>query len=503
MSHDSPVLSPAGACLHELVEWAAQRYPDALAVAGPDGSFTYREMNRQADDLAARLVAAGVGPDDLVGLCLGRSAGTIVAMLGILKAGGAYVCLDPALPLDRLRFMAADAGLRAAVGDSQVAGALELDCPVIAEPASEATAPASRHAPVTAQHAAYVMYTSGSEGEPKGVVVEHRSVVNLIRWQVRTFGISATDRAAEVSSLTFDASILEIWPYLATGASVHIARESVRPFPKALRRWLIEDGITTAWLTSPLAEQLMELGMPADGPFRLLVTGGDRLHTRPSRDFSATVINVYGPTETTVITTAGRVEPDAEGLPTIGVPIDNVHLHLLDEDGMPVPDGEPGEVFIGGAGVSRGYLHRDDLTRQRFVPDRFCAGAEHSGRLYRTGDIACHLADGRYAFVGRRDGQVKVRGYRIELGEVETVLAAGPGVAQAVVVPRGSRTGRHLVAYVQPAGASFDATQARQHLAQKLPYYMVPEAFHVVADFPLTPNGKIDRAALAAEGGGR
>jgi acyl-coenzyme A synthetase/AMP-(fatty) acid ligase len=239
--------------------------------------------------------------------------------------------------------------------------------------------------------------------------------------------------------------------------------------------------------------------MPADSPFRLLVTGGDRLHTRPARDFPAAVINVYGPTETTVITTAGPVEPDADGLPSIGAPIDNVHLHLLDEDGTPVPDGEPGEVFIGGTGVSRGYLRRDALTRERFLPDRFCAG----GRLYRTGDIACRLPDGRYAFVGRRDDQVKVRGYRIELGEVETLLAAGPGVAQAVVLPHGSRTGRHLVAYVQPAGLGFDAALARQHLAEKLPYYMVPKSFHVVADFPLTPNGKIDRATLAAEGDGR
>jgi non-ribosomal peptide synthetase component F len=269
-------------------------------------------------------------------------------------------------------------------------------------------------------------------------------------------------------------------------------------FPHALRRWFTEKRITTAWLTSPLAEELLELGLPSDTALRLLVTGGDRLHTRPTSDFPARVVNVYGPTETTVITTAGDVEVRDVGdsLPTIGAPIANVRLYVVDEDGRQVPDGEPGELWIAGPGVSRGYLNRPDLSAERFPTDPFEPG---SGRIYRSGDIVRKRPDGRYEFVGRADGQVKLRGLRIEIGEIEARLLERPDVARASVVLIGERDEPELVAYVQPADDSVCERELLNHLARWLPYYMVPERIEQVDALDITANGKIDRRNLIAQ----
>jgi non-ribosomal peptide synthetase component F len=289
--------------------------------------------------------------------------------------------------------------------------------------------------------------------------------------------------------------VLETFPFLAVGASIHIVPEAVRPFMHALRSWIDKHQITAMWLTSPYAEQLMSLGLDSRSSLRLLITGGDRLHRRPPPGFPARVVNVYGPTEATVITTAGTVAPqDTEsGLPDIGKPIANVTVELFDGEGMEVPDGTPGEIYISGAGVSRGYLNREALTRERFLP----TGDAHSLR-YRTGDIAVRESDGAIHFVGRHDRQVKIRGYRIELGEIEVVLAAGPQIAQAVVVVNGEQAHRRLIAHVVPIDRSaVDIAAIRSFAVNRLPYYMIPDDFRLVDEFALTANGKIDRSRLS------
>lgn len=482
-------------CVPTAVIAAANRYADRLALSGADGDFTYRDLNRGSAGLARLLTDDGVRHGDLVGLLAPRSARAIIAMTGILRAGGAYVHLDPGLPPDRIDFIIRDAGLRTVVADPSSSDLISCSSIDMIEATASKDVPWT-DTPLDAKHLMYVMYTSGSTGEPKGVAVPHTAVANLVQWQLRTFNIVVDDRASEVSNFTFDASILEMWPYLAVGASVYVVAESIRMFPHALRNWFSDQGITTAWLTSPLAEELMKLGMPNDASLRLLVTGGDRLHTRPTCDFPARVVNVYGPTETTVITTAGDVEPSngADGLPTIGTPIDNVVLHVVDDNGKLLPPGEQGELWIAGAGVSRGYLNKPELTAERFMAN------PHSTQwqlCYRSGDIVKARADGRYEFIGRTDGQVKLQGLRIETGEIETRLLEHPHVVRAMVVLVGEQDGRALVAYVQPANASVTVDTLRAHLGRWLPYYMIPERIELVDRLDVTANGKIDRVVLA------
>lgn len=486
-------------CVPTVVLATANRHADRLAVSGPDGEFTYRELNRGSAGLARVLSDAGVQHGDLVGLLTSRSARAVVAMMGILRAGGAYVHLDPGLPPDRIDFIVRDAGLQTIVADELCHGLISESSTI---DMTEATTPGKTtwiDEPLDVEQLMYVMYTSGSTGEPKGVAVPHSSVANLVQWQLRDFAITDDDRASEVSNFTFDASILEMWPYLCAGASVHIIPESIRMFPHAWRKWVSEQRITAAWLTSPLAEELMNLGMPSDSKLRLLVTGGDRLHTRPPHGFPARVVNVYGPTEATVITTAGDVEPHsaASGLPTIGAPIDNVRLYVVDERGKALPPGEQGELWIAGAGVSYGYINRPELTAERFIPDPYGIRGQ---RCYRSGDIVEALADGRYGFIGRADGQIKLRGLRIEIGEIETRLLEHPGVARATVSITGQRHDRALIAYVQPVDKGAEIDTLRDYLGRWLPYYMIPERIEQVQKLDVTPNGKIDRHSLEAAG---
>jgi len=474
---------------------AARRMPGRLALTDAREALTYADLDARSAALAGRLVAAGAAPGDFVGLHVRRSALAVVAMLGINRAGAACVHLEATLPPRRIRFMADNANLHVIVTDD-----VNLD---VARPTlglRETTVPSPGTScpavPIGPEDVMYVMYTSGSTGEPKGVVIPQRAVLNLLRWQVPAFEITAADRSAEVSSFAFDASVLEIWPYLCVGASVHLVPDSIRPFPHAIHRWLGQHAITTAWLTSPLAEELMKLGQPAGSTLRLLVTGGDRLNNRPAATFPARVVNVYGPTETTVITTAGDVEPAgaADGPPSIGTPITGARVYLRDDDGSPVPDQESGELWIAGPGVSHGYLNRPDLTRARFEPD---PGGTPGQLTYRSGDRVRRRADGRFEFIGRVDSQVKLRGLRIEIGEIEARLVAHPEVERAAIVVAADAADPHLVAYVQPSAAVFDPDALRGDLAAWLPYYMVPRRFEQVTAFGLTPNGKIDRTRLS------
>ncbi|MCP4656985.1 MAG: amino acid adenylation domain-containing protein, partial [bacterium] len=341
------------------------------------------------------------------------------------------------------------------------------------------------------ENLAYVIYTSGSTGRPKGVEIRHSGLTNLVRWHQRTYRVTADDRATQVAGLSFDASVREIWPYLTAGASLHLPDQETRLSPTRLVAWLASKAITLGFQPTPLAELLLAEPWPAGTRLRALLTGGDRLHKRPGGGFPCALCNHYGPTENTVVTSAGAVRPQAPRLPTIGRPIANTAVYVVDRRLRPVPVGVAGELVTRGTGLARGYTRRPALSAERFVPDPW--SREEGGRLYRTGDLVRWRNDGRVEFLGRIDHQVKIRGYRIELGEIEEVLGEHSGVAEAVVMPRWER----LVAWVVPADdAALTNAELRRFLAERLPDYMVPGVFSLLEELPLLPSGKVDRAAL-------
>ncbi|MCA1615208.1 MAG: amino acid adenylation domain-containing protein [Acidobacteria bacterium] len=492
-------------CVHELFAQQARLAPEAIAVVGGDGQLTYAELEARAERLAAHLRGLGVGVESRVGVLLERSAGMVVALLGVLKAGGAYVPLDPEYPAERLRFMADDAGLSVLLTRSGLREALK-GCAVsvvCADELGDETAGvegARAGVAVSPDNLAYVIYTSGSTGRPKGVCVSHRSLLNLVAWHRKTFAVTARDRATQLAGVSFDASVWEIWPYLTSGASLHLPDEETRLTPERLRDWLLSGGITITFLPTPLAEQVLTLRWPREAALRTLLTGGDRLQKHPPQGLPFEVVNNYGPTECTVVATSGPARPvEVNGTaPSIGRPLSNVRVYVLDAYLNPVPVGVPGELYVGGAGLARGYHARAAATAERFIPDPF--SGEAGARLYRTGDVARYLFDGSIEFLGRADNQVKVRGFRVELGEIETVLSGHAGVAGCAVVAREDAQGqRALVAYVAGrAGVSPSKEGLRAYLKARAPDYMIPSAFVLLEALPLTPNGKVDRRSLAA-----
>lgn len=491
---------PRDTTLHGLFEARALGTPSALAVADDRGSLTYGELNERADSLARRLRESGVSPETVVGICLERSREMVIGLLAILKAGGAYLPIDPVYPVARARFMLQDAGARILVTRGELLQDLEgsierlrVDRDHDAPPAS--AAPASG---TTAKSLAYVIYTSGSTGTPKGVAVEHESAVNLAAWHCGAYSLTPADRGTLLASPSFDASVWELWPYLVSGGSVHVPDEETRMSPARLSRWLEQKQITVSFVPTPLAQAMLDEREPPSGELRFLLTGGDQLRRPPARRLSFALVNHYGPTETTVVATAGPVDlmaEDAEA-PSIGRPISNTRVYILDRRGLPVPAGIPGEIFIGGVGVARGYFGRPELTAEKFVSDPY---GSVGGRLYRTGDRGRFLAGGEIQFLGRLDQQVKIRGFRIETGEIEEALKGLPGVARCAVLARDDDGNRRLVAYIVLSSAEATSASAlRGGLKVSLPDYMVPGVFVFLADLPLTASGKIDRRALPA-----
>ncbi len=490
-------------CVLYMVEEQAERRPNEVAVVDSERALTYRQLEDRSRRLANGLRALDVHRDIPVGLCMSSRAAIVVGAVGILKSGGAYLPLDPDHPRDRLLSILDDAGISVVVTDDRgAARAWGEDRDVLSLDASGwlqgAPPPESPEPDIAPDDLAYVIYTSGSTGTPKGVEITHRSLLNLVAWHQRAFAVSPADRASQLAGPAFDAAVWELWPYLSAGVPVHIASDSVRSEPQALRNWLVRERITLAFVPTVMAERVLELDWPADTPLRLMLTGGDALHRYPPADLPFELVNNYGPTECTVVATSGTVPPVADPSvpPSIGRPITNVRVHVVDEALREVADGSPGELCIGGVSLARGYRNRPDLTAERFVSDPF--SDEPRARLYRTGDLVRRLPDGDIAFQGRIDDQVKIRGYRIEPGEVTHVLERHAAVREGAVVARDDGLdGKRLVAYwVRVDGVKADPEDLLAFLRGSLPDYMLPSAFVQLDELPLTSNGKVDRAAL-------
>lgn len=496
----------------QQVSLCATAYPEKVAVTMGDRILTYQDLNQRANQLANYLQTLGVGPNTLVACCLERSLDMVVALLGILKAGGAYIPLDPAYPIERLHFMLKDARLSLVITRQEFADThlaltgsdiLSID---IAAPVLGQQSIADPNTPIDTHDLAYVIYTSGSTGQPKGVCISHASLLNLLSWHQQSFSITSRDRATQVTSPAFDATGWEIWPYLTIGASVHLPDEETRVTPNLLRNWLLEQQITVTFLPTILAEHLLALAWPQTTSLRFLLTGADTLHHYPPATLPFALVNNYGPTEATVVASSGIISSTVhvDKLPTIGSPILNTQIYILDTERQLVPPGQVGELYIGGAGLAQGYLNRPELTAERFISHPF--SSEPGARLYKTGDLAYYLPDGQLAFVGRSDYQVKIRGFRIELGEIEATLKRHPAIRQAVVsTGTDARDQKYLVAYIVvyqsnsaegPNTEHLSIIELQQFLRSHLPDYMIPSTFVLLAALPLTPNGKVDRAAL-------
>ncbi|HVN52765.1 MAG TPA: amino acid adenylation domain-containing protein [Anaerolineaceae bacterium] len=505
---------PQDRCVLKIFEEQACRTPDAIAAvsaADVELSITYQELNQRANHLAWYLRKREIGPERLVGICMERSIDQLVAILAVFKTGGAYLPLDPTYPPERLAYMLTDSGASTLLTQqrlsdldlfsnvSESATVVNLDTgwqDITAQPGS------NLDVEVTPGSLAYVIYTSGSTGRPKGVLIEHRGLLNLVFWHQHAFGITAADRATQLAGQGFDASVWEIWPYLTAGASIYIPDDATRASSVKLKDWLVANRITVSFIPTPLAEEMLQMDWPESACLRYMLTGGDRLHLYPSQKMPFALVNNYGPTEDTVVSTSGivPVSPVQKKTPAIGRPIDNTRLYVLDDHLQPVPIGIPGELYISGTGLARGYLNQPELTAEKFLANPF--ESIQAARMYRTGDLVRYDEDGSLEFLGRLDDQVKIRGFRIELGEIEAALSQHPdlqSVAVTAVPGPGDPGDLQLALYAVPLpGAVIELKSIREFLRRSLPEYMLPSFLVQMDSFPLTSNGKIDRKALPA-----
>ncbi len=490
--------------LDQLIEEQVERSPEAVAVEFQNAKLTYRELNQRADHLASHLRTLGVGPGVLAGICVERSAAMVVGLLAILKTGGAYLPLDPSYPQDRLAFILEDANPLVVLTEQRAIESVSAYRGQIVDLDSlHAMASANpRHTPASemrqASDLAYVLYTSGSTGKPKGVQIPHRALVNLLLSMQREPGMTAEDTLLAVTTLSFDIAGLELFLPLVSGARVVIAGSDTLSDGAALSSLMQRCGATIMQATPATWHMLLESGWSGSSKLTILC-GGESWPTELAdqlRPRCRSLWNMYGPTETTIWSSVARVEKGKAVL--IGPPIANTYFYVLDVHRQPVPLGIPGELYIGGEGLALGYLHRADLTTERFVKDPFSQNP--GARMFRTGDLVRRTSGGGIEFLGRIDHQVKIRGFRIELGEIEASLEGHPGVGQAVVVVQGERSeDKGLAAYVVPLDprSAPAVSELRDVLKQKLPSYMIPASFAIIDKLPLTPNGKVDRKALS------
>ncbi|MDH3990350.1 MAG: amino acid adenylation domain-containing protein, partial [Gammaproteobacteria bacterium] len=496
---------PENEQLHQLFEAQSDRSPDAVAVSFGDSELTYSELNCRANQLAHHLQSVGVARGTLVGIYIDRSIEMLVGLLGILKAGGAYVPLDPDFPHERLAYMLSDAEISFLVSREGLLDQLaENDSEVICfDRDSAAISAHPLDNPSTdgaSEELAYVIYTSGSTGKPKGVQVQHRAVVNFLTSMRETPGITATDRLLAVTTLSFDIAVLELFLPLTVGGALVIANRDIVSDGARLLETLQSEAITVMQATPATWQLMIDSGWSASTPIKVLC-GGEAMLPDLATELqkrSDSVWNLYGPTETTIWSTCTKVDK-TEGPVLIGAPIANTQVYVLDRHMQPVPVGVAGELYIGGVGVTHGYVNQPELTAERFLPDTYTG----TGQIYQTGDLARWRPDGVLEHLGRIDSQVKVRGFRIELGEIESVLSEHPTVDRVAVNVWDAGSGdQRLVAYlVISPGESLDPISLRKHLNTRLPNYMLPQHYIQLQELPLTPNGKTDRKKLPAPSG--
>jgi amino acid adenylation domain-containing protein len=511
---------PREACVQELVAAQAARTPGAPAVVADGCTLSYHELDRCANQLAHHLQRLGVGPEVRVGVCAERSLELMIGLLAVLKAGGVYLPLDPAYPRERLSFLVADGNAAVLLVQPHLRDLLRtgraqlvvLDPPDqgptragVGELRKGESPPATGATP---DNLAYVMYTSGSTGSPKGVAMTHRALCNMLTWQVERSNLQSGARTLQFSSSSFDVSLQEVLATWSSGGTLVLISEQEHQDVYSLWRRLVDTRVNRLFLPPVALQQLAEVAQgerQIPGSLREVIAAGEQLRITPgivelfSRLTDCSLYNQYGPSESHAATEFGLTGPPAEWtvLTPIGHPIADAQVHVLDPQMQPVPVGVPGELYIGGVGVARGYLDRPELTAERFLPDPF--GGVPGARLYRTGDLGRYRPDGALEFLGRIDHQVKIRGFRVEPGEVEATLGRHPAVRECVVVARTTDAGsHHLVAYIglqsrsEPPGAG----ELRSFLKGSLPEYMIPTTFVALARLPLTPTGKVDRNAL-------
>nr|MDZ8168143.1 amino acid adenylation domain-containing protein [Nostoc sp. CmiSLP01]MDZ8284553.1 amino acid adenylation domain-containing protein [Nostoc sp. ChiSLP01] len=512
-------------CIHKLFEAQVELTPDAVAVEQDGQRLTYRELSDRANKIAHYLQSLGVKPETLVGICVERSLNAIAGLLGILKAGGAYVPLDPAYPQERIAEIIADTQLgflltqdkfqEKLLGYTRKTICLDTDWEIIATHST-----ANPISEVQLNNLAYIIYTSGSTGKPKGVTIEHRSLMNFAIAAIDEYGIKASDKVLQFASICFDTSIEEIFPCLCVGATLVLRTEEIlnssEDFWRCCQKWQL----TVLDLPTAYWHQLVTELKPQDSRIpqglRTVIIGGEAVQLEKVQHWHSCVahlspvpelFNTYGPTEATVVTTLERLTPEATFV-SIGRPISNAQVYVLDQYLQPAPIGVPGELHIGGAGLARGYWQRPELTNEKFVSNALQsrgageqgsrgANEDQSSRLYKTGDLVRFRKDGKLEYLGRVDNQVKIRGFRIELGEIEAVLRQHPQVLQVVVIAHEDTPGqKRLVAYVVPQKPQPTTNELRDFLKQKLPHYMIPTTFMVLESIPMTSNQKVDYRAL-------
>ncbi|MBP0040318.1 MAG: amino acid adenylation domain-containing protein [Roseofilum sp. SID1] len=495
---------PRDKCIHQLFEEQAERTPDAIAIVFAEEQLTYQELNQKANQLARYLQRLGVQPEALVGICIERSLELIVGILGILKAGGAYVPLDPAYPQERLEYMFNDSEVSVLLTQQQLLAQLPQHQAKVVfldrdwEKFATAT-PETVNSKVSPQNLSYVIYTSGSTGKPKGVLVEHKGLFNLVKAQIQAFQVNSNSRVVQFASLSFDASIWEIVMALGSGAGLYMgSRDTLMP-GLGLSQWLQENKITHITIPPSALAAMPKDELPS---LKTIIVAGEACPPELISQWSVgrQFVNAYGPSESTVCATMAECSPACR-VPPIGRPISNTQIYILDRNLQPVPIGRPGEIYISGIGLARGYLNREDLTNQRFISNPFDLSKPptEKSKLYKTGDLGRYLADGNIEFLGRIDNQIKVRGYRIELGEIEAILSTHPHVEHGIVIPReDTPNNKRLVAYVVSEDPDLTPLELRQFLQDKIPEYMIPSGFVILEQLPITPNGKVDRKALPA-----
>ncbi|EGJ29281.1 MULTISPECIES: non-ribosomal peptide synthetase [Moorena] len=508
-------------CIPQLFEAQVERTPEAVAVIFADQQLTYRALNTKANQLAHHLQTLGVEPEVLVGICVERSVEMVVGLLAILKAGGAYVPLDPAYPPERLAYMLDHSQASVLLTQNQLVSqlpkhqanviCLDTDWEIISTHNEQ-----NPTSSLTVDNLAYIIYTSGSTGKPKGVAMPHRSLVNLIKWQLENTVVDNDSKTLQFAPISFDVSFQEIFSTWCAGGTLVLISSDVRRDPVFLLNLLAEQEVARLFLPFVALQQIAEVAdtfgiFPAS--LREVITAGEQLQITPAianlfeKLNDCTLHNHYGPSESHVVTSFTlKGSPSSwPALPAIGRPIANTQIYLLDQSLKPVPAGVEGELYIGGVCLARGYLNRPEITAQRFIANPFNKVKTDSDRLYKTGDLAHYLPDGNIQFLGRLDDQVKIRGYRIELGEIEVLLSQHPNLKQAVVLAREDNQDKRLVAYLVPGQSESVpveteqvqlVSQVRNFLQEQLPDYMIPAAFVVLEALPLTPSGKVDRRAL-------